>query len=149
MGHYEMEHRRWCMGRVNTSKCCSRYREFTMVHPTTISIGGAYGTNVYNKCTKTVSNHDLPKSCQFQVIHSSLLRLHASKCSSSSFNGLQTRLAAMYSCLVAVDDINKRRLQASATDQEAVDVGLLGQLARVLLSHAATVQNAGLLSSLG
>lgn len=55
----------------------------------------------------------------------------------------------MYSCLVAVDDINKRRLQASATDQEAVDVGLLGQLARVLLSHAATVQNAGLLSSLG
>jgi hypothetical protein len=54
----------------------------------------------------------------------------------------------MYSCLVAVDDIHKRRLQASTTDQEAVDIRLLRELTAVLLRHTAAVQDTGLLSSL-
>jgi hypothetical protein len=54
----------------------------------------------------------------------------------------------MYSCLVAVDDVNKRRLQASTADKESIDIGLLGQLAAVLLRHTATVQDARLLRSL-
>jgi len=54
----------------------------------------------------------------------------------------------MYSCLVAVDDVDEGRLQAGAADEEAVDVGLLGKLAAVLLRHAASVQDTGLLSGL-
>lgn len=55
----------------------------------------------------------------------------------------------MYSCLVAVDDVDKRRLQAGAADEEAVNIRLLGELAAVLLRHAATVQDTGLLGRLG
>jgi hypothetical protein len=55
---------------------------------------------------------------------------------------------AMHSCLVRIDDIDKRRLQASAANKEAVDVGLLCQLIAVLLRHAAAVQDARLLRRL-
>lgn len=54
----------------------------------------------------------------------------------------------MNSCGVGVDDVDKRRLQGSTTDKETVNVGLLGKLAAVLLVDAASVQDAGLLSSL-
>jgi hypothetical protein len=50
--------------------------------------------------------------------------------------------------LVAVDNVHKCRLQASTSNQEAIDVGLLRQLLAVLLSHAAAIQDACLLSSL-
>jgi hypothetical protein len=55
----------------------------------------------------------------------------------------------MHSCLLSIDDVDKRGLQASTADQEAIDVGLLGQLIAVLLRHAAAVQDARLLRSLG
>lgn len=55
----------------------------------------------------------------------------------------------MHSCLLAVDDVNKRRLQAGATDKETIDIRLLRQLTRVLLGHASSVQDTGLLSGLG
>jgi hypothetical protein len=67
---------------------------------------------------------------------------------SSLFVILQTRTTAMYSCLVAVDDIDEGRLQAGAADEEAVNVGLLGKLAAVLLRHAASVQDPSLLGRL-
>lgn len=54
----------------------------------------------------------------------------------------------MHSCLVAVDDIHESRLQASSSNQEAIDVSLLRQLFAVLLSHTAAVQDAGLLGRL-
>ena len=50
------------------------------------------------------------------------------------------------SCGVRVDDIHKRRLQAGTTNQEAIDIGLLGQFARVLLRNTTTVQDPRLLS---
>lgn len=55
----------------------------------------------------------------------------------------------MNSCRVGVDDVDKRRLQGSTANKETVNVGLLGKLAAVLLVDAASVQDAGLLSSLG
>jgi hypothetical protein len=45
--------------------------------------------------------------------------------------------------------IRTGRLQAGTADQEAVNVGLLGQLGAVLLVDAAAVQDAGLLGDLG
>ena len=50
---------------------------------------------------------------------------------------------------VGIDDVDKRRLQRSTANKEAVDIGLLGKLAAVLLVDAAAVQDAGLLRSLG
>ena len=50
---------------------------------------------------------------------------------------------------VGVDDVDERRLQRSTTDEETIDVGLLGELAAVLLVDTAAVQDTGLLSSLG
>lgn len=50
---------------------------------------------------------------------------------------------------MAVDDVNKRRLQAGTADEEAVNVGLLGKLLAVLLRDTAAVQDARLLRSLG
>lgn len=55
----------------------------------------------------------------------------------------------MNSRRVGVDDVNKRRLQRRTTDQETVNIGLLGELTAVLLVDAAAVQNACLLRSLG
>lgn len=55
----------------------------------------------------------------------------------------------MYSCLVGVDDVVESRLQRSATNQEAINVGLLRELTAVLLGHTASIQDACLLSSLG
>lgn len=54
----------------------------------------------------------------------------------------------MYSCLVAVDDVNERRLQASTANKETVDIRLLSQVTRVLLCYGTTVEDASLLSSL-
>lgn len=54
----------------------------------------------------------------------------------------------MHSCLVGIDDVHKRGLQAGATNKEAVNVSLLGQLVAVLLRHAAAVEDTGLLRSL-
>jgi hypothetical protein len=54
----------------------------------------------------------------------------------------------MHSRLLSVDNIDKRRLQAGAADKEAIDIGLLSQLAAVLLRDAAAVQDPGLLSCL-
>jgi hypothetical protein len=54
----------------------------------------------------------------------------------------------MHSCLVGIDDVDKRGLQASTANEEAVNVWLLGQLVAVLLRHAATVQDARLLRRL-
>jgi hypothetical protein len=54
----------------------------------------------------------------------------------------------MHSCLVGIDDVDKRGLQASAANEEAVNVWLLGQLVAVLLRHAAAVQDARLLRRL-
>lgn len=62
---------------------------------------------------------------------------------------LQPRLATMHSCLVGIDDIHKRRLQAGTANKEAIDISLLGQLVAVLLRHAAAVEDTGLLRSLG
>jgi len=55
----------------------------------------------------------------------------------------------MDSCLLAVDNVNKCRLQASTADKETVNVSLLGQLLAVLLRDTATVQDTGLLRRLG
>ena len=55
----------------------------------------------------------------------------------------------MNSCLVGVDDVNERRLQASTANEETVNVSLLSQLLAVLLGDTATVQDTGLLGSLG
>jgi hypothetical protein len=55
---------------------------------------------------------------------------------------------AMHSCLVRIDNVDKRRLQASAANKEAIDVGLLRELIAVLLRHAAAVQDARLLCRL-
>lgn len=55
----------------------------------------------------------------------------------------------MYSCLVGVDDVVESRLQRSAANQEAINVGLLRELTAVLLGHTASIQDACLLSSLG
>lgn len=64
-------------------------------------------------------------------------------------NLLQASVATMYSCGARVDDVDKGRLQTSTTDQETVDIGLLGKLAAVLLGDTASVQDSGLISSLG
>jgi hypothetical protein len=69
--------------------------------------------------------------------------------SSSKSSHLQTSFSARNSCLVAVDDVNEGRLQAGTTDKETVNVGLLSKLLAVLLGDTATVQDAGLLGSLG
>lgn len=55
----------------------------------------------------------------------------------------------MNSCGVGVDDVDERRLQRSTANKETVNVGLLGELAAVLLVDGATVQDTGLLGSLG
>lgn len=55
----------------------------------------------------------------------------------------------MHSCLLAVDDINERRLQARAANKEAINIRLLRKFAGVLLRYTSTVQNARLLRSLG
>lgn len=55
----------------------------------------------------------------------------------------------MRSRRVCVDNVDKRRLQRRTTNQEAVNVGLLGKLAAVLLVDAAAVQDARLLRRLG
>lgn len=53
------------------------------------------------------------------------------------------------SCLLeAVDDIHESGLQAGATNQEAVNVGLLAQLLAVLLTDTTTVQDARLIRGL-
>lgn len=54
----------------------------------------------------------------------------------------------MVCLLEAVDDIHEGGLQAGATNQEAVNVGLLAQLLAVLLADTATVQDARLVRSL-
>lgn len=54
----------------------------------------------------------------------------------------------MNSSRVRVDDINESRLQASTANKEAVNVGLLRELAAVLLRHATSIKNASLLRSL-
>lgn len=41
------------------------------------------------------------------------------------------------------------RLKTGATDQESIDIGLLGELLAVLLTHRATVNDTGVLRSLG
>ena len=55
----------------------------------------------------------------------------------------------MYLCRVGVDNVDERRLQRGTTDEETVNVGLLGEVAAVLLVDTAAVQDTGLLSSLG
>jgi hypothetical protein len=69
--------------------------------------------------------------------------------SSSKSGHLQTSFSARNSCLIAVNDVNEGRLQAGTTDKETVNVGLLSKLLAVLLGDTATVQDAGLLGSLG
>lgn len=51
--------------------------------------------------------------------------------------------------LVCIDDVNESGLQAGTANQEAVNVGLLGQILAVLLADTATVQDAGLVRRLG
>jgi hypothetical protein len=46
---------------------------------------------------------------------------------------LQPCLAAMHSCLLSVDNVDKRWLQASTANEEAIDISLLSQLIAVLL----------------
>jgi hypothetical protein len=60
----------------------------------------------------------------------------------------QPRLTTMYSCLVGVDDVYKRGLQASTSDKEAIDIRLLSQLIAVLLRHTAAIQDARLVRRL-
>lgn len=55
----------------------------------------------------------------------------------------------MYLCRVGIDNVDERRLQRGTTDEETVNVGLLGEVAAVLLVDTAAVQDTGLLSSLG
>jgi hypothetical protein len=62
---------------------------------------------------------------------------------------LQPCLAAMHSCLLSIDNVDKRRLQASTANEEAIDISLLSQLIAVLLRHTAAVQDARLLGRLG
>jgi hypothetical protein len=54
----------------------------------------------------------------------------------------------MHSCLVRIDNIHKRRLQARASDQKAIDIRLLSQLIAVLLRHASSVKDARLVRRL-
>src|SRR4051812_42554846 len=49
---------------------------------------------------------------------------------------------------VAVDNVDKGRLQACTTDEETVNVGLLAELLAVLLAYTAAVQDAGLIRGL-
>jgi hypothetical protein len=60
----------------------------------------------------------------------------------------QPRLTTMHSCLVGIDDVHKRGLQAGTSHKEAVDIRLLRQLIAVLLRHAAAVQDARLVRRL-
>jgi hypothetical protein len=55
---------------------------------------------------------------------------------------------AVTSLLVGVDNVNKLGLQASAANQEAVNILLLGEVLAVLAIDTATVQDAGLLRNL-
>jgi hypothetical protein len=55
----------------------------------------------------------------------------------------------MHSCGLGVDDVDEGRLQAGTTDEETVNVGLLGKLLAVLLADASAVQDTGLLGGLG
>lgn len=58
----------------------------------------------------------------------------------------------MYSGNDDKDEMHGRhtgRLKTGATDQESVDIGLLGELLAVLLTHRATVDDTGVLGSLG
>jgi hypothetical protein len=48
-----------------------------------------------------------------------------------------------------VDNVDEGRLQAGTANQETVDIGLLGQLAAVLLADGATVDDADVLRGLG
>jgi hypothetical protein len=66
----------------------------------------------------------------------------------TSSNQLKTSITSRHSCLVGVDNVNERRLQASTTDEETVNIGLLGEFLAVLLRDTATVQDTGLLGSL-
>lgn len=52
------------------------------------------------------------------------------------------------SLLVGVDDINESGLEGSTTDEETVNVLLLGQLLAVLLADGTTVDDSGLLGSI-
>lgn len=54
----------------------------------------------------------------------------------------------MHLCRVGVDDIDKGRLEGSTTDEETINVLLLGELVAVLLADGSTVDDARLLSSL-
>lgn len=64
-------------------------------------------------------------------------------------SSLEPRVTAMHSCLVRVDDIVERGLQARASNEESIDIRLLRQLRAVLLCHTSSVKNAGLLCCLG
>jgi hypothetical protein len=67
---------------------------------------------------------------------------------SSHYVPLETCLNTTSSSLLAVDDVDECRLQASTADKEAVDVSLLRQFLAVLLRNTAAVQDARLLGSL-
>lgn len=54
----------------------------------------------------------------------------------------------MHSCLVRVDDVEECGLQARTSNQESINIRLLGQLCAVLLRYTASVQDAGLLRGL-
>lgn len=69
--------------------------------------------------------------------------------SSPTFPILEVGTAAMHSCRLAVNDVDESRLQASATDQETIDIRLLRQLATVFLRNASTVEDSGVLGGRG
>lgn len=50
---------------------------------------------------------------------------------------------------LTLDNVDKRRLQGSTADQEAINVLLLAQVVAILLAHAATIDDARLLGHLG
>lgn len=50
--------------------------------------------------------------------------------------------------MVAVDNVDKRRLQAGTANKETVNIGLLGKLLAILLRDTSAVQDTGLLRSL-
>ena len=61
----------------------------------------------------------------------------------------QWDLAGSPVLLIRFDDINESRLQTSPANQEPVNVLLLGQIAAVLLRHAAAIDDARVLGDFG
>lgn len=75
-----------------------------------------------------------------------LATVNRSKTSSGALPILVPPFRTAFQCLrLSVDDINERRLQASTTNKEAINVALRSQLLAVLLVNATAIDDPGLI----